>query len=309
MYNLNVPLDFEGLNVYNSTRSVAGRVQNDINTRYYMRALWQRAISGTTFYLPNEWMKARRYFKNVLFGLGYIGIIKTPEYGIIPQICTVSGYGLFLQPTDLLVCQPLCEFVGTIGEDCQVIHLGDYMGIWDIVEHYAIRLSIAITSLDCSLMNERISFLAAGKNKVASETLKYLYEKISAGEPFAVYDEKALKSNDLDDKNEPIWTYSQDVQSQYISDKLLADIDTILQQFDREVGIAAVGEKKERMLTNEVDLQLEDSNARASSWFESLTDSFDLTNALFPDLNLSFTMNYGGEVHEYNTETNTNRTL
>ena len=63
------------------------------------------------------------------------------------------------------------------------------------------------------------------------------------------------------------------------------------------------------MLTNEVDLQLEDSNARASSWFESLTDSFDLTNTLFPDLNLSFTMNYGGEVHEYNTETNANRTL
>lgn len=300
MSNFNIPLDFEGLNLYNSNRSVAGRVQNDINTRYYMRALWQRAISGTTFKLPEEWKKARRYFKNVLFGIGYIGVIKSPQYGIIPQICTISGYGLFLQPTDLLVCQPLCEFEGTIGEDCQVIHLGDYIGIWDIIEHYAIRLSIAITSLDCALMNERISLLAAGKNKAATETLKYLYEKISAGEPFAVYDDKTLKSNDLDEKSEPIWTYSQDVQSQYISDKLLADIDTILQQFDREVGIAAVGEKKERMLTNEVDLQLEDSNARASSWFECLSDSLDLTNDLFPSLGLSFSMNYGGEVHEYN---------
>ena len=274
-----------------------------------MRALWQRAISGTTFKLPEEWKKARRYFKNVLFGLGYIGVIKSPQYGIIPQMCTISGYGLFLQPTNLLVCQPLCEFEGVIGEDCQVIHIGDYMGIWDIIEHYAIRLSIAITSLDCALMNERISLLAAGKNKAATETLKYLYEKISAGEPFAVYDDKTLKSNDLDEKSEPIWTYSQDVQSQYISDKLLADIDTILQQFDREVGIAAVGEKKERMLTNEVDLQLEDSNARASSWFECLSDSFDLTNDLFPSLGLSFSMNYGGEVHEYNAKTNTNRTL
>lgn len=309
MNNFSVPMDFDGLNLYNSMRSVAGRVQNDINTQYYMRALWQRAISGTTFRLPEAWKKARRYFKNVLFGLGYIGVIDSPQYGIIPQICTISGYGLFLQPTDLLVCQPLCEFEGTIGENCQVIHLGDYMGIWDIVEHYAIRLSIAITSLDCALMNERISILAAGKNKVAVETLKYLYEKISAGEPFAVYDKSALKSNDLDEKSEPIWTFSQDAQSQYISDKLLADIDTILQQFDREVGIAAIGEKKERMVTNEVDMQVEDSCARSTTWFECLSDSVALTNDLFAGLDIGFTMNYGGEAHEYNAKNDANRSL
>jgi hypothetical protein len=113
-----------------------------------------------------------------------------------------------------------------------------------------------------------------------------------------VYD-KAIKSDDLDDDNEPIWTFSQDVASQYISDKLLADIDTILKQFDHEIGIAAVGEKKERMITDEVATQNEDSCARASTWFESLSDSFDNVNKLFPDLNLSFTMKYGGEEHVY----------
>lgn len=307
MYNISIPQDFEGLNGYNSMRSVAGRVQDDENTRFYMRALWQRAIAGTTFKLPKSWRKAKRYFKNVLFSLGYIGVIDTPKYGIIPQICSFSGYGLFLQPTQMLVNQPLVEFNGTIGENCELIHLcGDFRGIWDIVEHFAIRLSVAITSLDCALMNERISFLAAGKSKQAAETLKYLYEKISAGEPFAVYD-KAIKSDSIDGNDEPIWTYSQDVASQYISDKLLADIDTILMQFDKEIGIAAVGEKKERMLTDEIAMQNEDACARSSTWFENLSDSFDLVNELFPDLNLSFTMKYGGESYEYNAETNANR--
>ena len=307
MYGLSIPTDYEGLNVYNSTRSVAGRVQNDLNTTFYMRALYQRAIAGTTFELPNDWRRAKRYFKNVLFSQGFIGVIKTPKYGIIPQICTFNGYGLFLQPVNMVVCQPLIEFEGVIGEDCELIHLcGDYRGIWDIVEHFAIRLSVAITSLDCALMNERVSLLAAGKSKQAAETIKFLYEKISAGEPFAVYD-KAIKSNALDDKDEPIWTYSQDVASQYISDKLLADIDTILMQFDKEIGIAAVGEKKERMLTDEIAMQNEDSCARASTWFENLSDSFDLCNELFPELNLSFTMKYGGEVHEYNAENDANR--
>lgn len=309
MYDIQVPTDFEGLNTYNSMRSVAGRIQNDFNTAFYMRALYQRVLAGTKFKLPKAWRRSKRYFKNVLFGLGYIGVIDTPKYGVIPQICTFSGYGLYLQPVKIIVNQPLVSFEGTIGENCELIHLcGDYHGIWDIVEHFAIRLSVAITSLDCSLINERLSVLAAGKSKQAAETLKFLYEKISAGEPFAVYD-KAIKSDSIDGSDEPIWTFSQDVAQQYISDKLLADIDTILMQFDKEVGIAAVGEKKERMLTDEISMQNEDACARSSTWFENLSDSFDLVNELFPDLNLSFTMKYGGEEHEYKPEINANRTL
>lgn len=307
MYNISVPTDFEGLNTYNSMRSVAGRVQNDLNTAFYMRALYQRAIAGTKFRLPKAWRRSKRYFKNVLFSLGYIGVVNTPEYGVIPQICTFSGYGLYLQPVKMIVSQPLVQFEGTIGENCELIHLcGDYMGIWDIVEHFAIRLSVAITSVDCALVNERLSVLAAGKSKQASETLKYLYEKISAGEPFAVYD-KAIKSDSIDGNDEPIWTFSQDVANQYISDKLLADIDTILMQFDKEIGIAAVGEKKERMLTDEIAMQNEDACARSSTWFENLSDSFDLVNELFPDLGLSFTMKYGGETYEYNATSDINR--
>lgn len=309
MYGIDIPMDFEGLNQYNSMRSVAGRVQNDLNTQFYMRALWQRAIAGTKFRLPKSWRKAKRYFKNVLFSLGYIGVIDTPKYGVIPQICGFSGYGLFLQPTTMLVNQPLVQFEGTIGDNCEIIHLcGDFRGIWDIVEHYAIRLSVAITSVDCALINERVSLLAAGKNKAASETLKYLFERISAGEPFSVYDQKTLKSDGLTD-DDPIWTFSQDVANQYVSDKLLADIDTILMQFDKEIGIAAVGEKKERMLTDEIAMQNEDACARSSTWFENLSDSFDLVNELFPELNLSFTMKYGGESYEYNAETDSNRVV
>ena len=303
MYNCSIPADYEGLNLYNSMRSVAGRVQNDYNTQYFMRALYQRAISGTRFKLPKAWRRAKRYFKNVTFTQGFIGVIRSPQYGIIPQICSFSGYGLYRQPVKMLVNQPLVQFEGTIGEDCELILLcGDYMGIWDIVEHYAIRLSVAVTSLDCALVNERISLLAAGKNKAAVETLKYLYEAISAGEPFQVYDKSYLKDEGLDGDQDSIWTYSQDVASQYISDKLLADIDTILMQFDKEIGIAAVGEKKERMLNDEIAMQQEDSCARPSTWFENLSDSFDLANELF-DLDLSFTMHYGGNDYEYTPAT------
>ena len=309
MCNISIPCDYEGLNGYNSYRSVAGRVQNDLNTQYYMRALYQRAISGTTFKLPASWALGKRYFKNVLFSLGFIAVIKTEKYGVIPQICSFDGYGLFLQPTDVLVRQPLVDFKGKIGENCEVINLcGDYMGIWDIVEHYAIRLSTAIASLDVSLFNERIALMAGAKNKSAAETLKVMYEKLSAGEPFISFD-KIIKGEGLDGSDDPIWTFTQDVGANYISDKILADMRTILEDFDKEVGIMAVGEKKERMITDEVNIMQDDSCARSSTWFENLTDSFDRVNNLFPSLGLSFEMKYGGEVHEYNTKTDTNRNV
>ena len=309
MFDFSIPQDFEGLNLYNSMRSVAGRVQNDENTRYYMRALYQRVLSGAKFKLPKAWAQGTRYFKNVLFTMGYIGIVKTQEYGVIPQICAPNGYGLFLQPTDLMVNQPLVNFEGVIGDNCEIIHLtNDWLGVWDIVEHYAIRLSIAITSVDVSLFNERLSVIAAAKNKSAANTLKYLFEKVSAGEPFAVYD-KAMKGEGMDGENDPIWTFSQDVANNYITDKLLNDIDTILRQFDNEIGILAINGKKERMITNEVEAEADDACARATTWEENLTDSFDRVNALFPGLNLSFTLKYGGESHEYNAASNANRNV
>lgn len=306
---MEIPCNFESLNIYNSQRSVAGRVQNDLNTAYYMRALYQRLLSGATFKLPKAWEQGKRYFKNVLFSMGFIGIVKTNEYGVIPQIATPTGYGLFLQPTKLLVNQPLVNFEGTIGEDCEVIHLtNDWLGIWDIVEHYAIRLSVAITSVDVSLINSRVALLAAAKSKGAAETLKFLYEAISAGEPFKVYD-KAVKGEGLDGADDPIWTYHQDVKNNYITTDLLEDMATILRQFDNEVGILALEGKKERMITDEVTANSDDTCARASCWLENLTDSFNRVNALFPELDLSFTLKYGGEDHEYNATTNDDRSI
>lgn len=297
----NVPAYYEGLggyDVYTGSRSTSGLVQNDLTTHYCMRSLYQRVYAGFIPENPKSWNK--RYFKNVLLSLGYIGIIKTDLYGVIPQIAQPSGeLGLYLQPTRLIVSQPLVQFDGEIGEDCELIMLTpDWSGIMDIVEFYAKRLSLAFTSLDVALVNSRTAMIAVAKNKSAAETVKALYEKLSAGEPLLIHD-KTLKDESLDGKDEPIWTYSTDVKQNYIVTDLLADIQTIIDEFDKEIGIAAIGQKKERMITDEVSQLTADSCARSETWFDCLSDSYDKVNELFPDLNLSFSLKYAGEVHKY----------
>lgn len=299
--HVDIPAYYEGLggyNIYEGARGTSGLVQNDLTTRYCMRSLYQRIYAGFIPENPKSWNN--RYYKNVLLRLGYIGIINTPLYGKIPQISQPSGeLGLYLQPTKLIVAQPLVQFEGEIGTDCELVMLTpDWCGVLDIVEFYAKRLSIAFTSLDVALINCRAALVAVGKNKSATETIKALYEKLSAGEPLLVYD-KQLKDESLDGKDEPIWTFSLDVKQNYIVTDILENIQTIIDDFDREIGIAAIGQKKERMITDEVTQLTADACARSETWFDCLTASYDKVNELFPDLELSFTLKYGGEVHRY----------
>ena len=277
--------NFESINLYNGTRSPSGTVEYDLTTAYFFRSLYQRALSNFNFKLPNSWNMG--YFKNVLFGMGYIGVIKTSNYGIIPQICNPYGYGIYLQPTNLRVAQPLITFDGVIGDDCEIIKLcPDYSGILDIVEHYASKLSKCWTSIEVSLVNSRVGMIAFPKNKNASEAIRYLVERLTAGEPLMCAD-KVLKEGI--EEGDPLFTYFGEPAKNYITDKLLNDFTTILNSFDREIGIPIVSNKKERMIESEVDALISDSGSRIDTWKESLNDSIIRVNKLF-NLNISFTV-------------------
>ena len=276
--------DYEFINQYDGLRSTTGTVENDLTTRYFARCLYQRATSIFDFNLPKEWNK--QYFTNVLFSRGFIGVINTPEYGVIPQVCTLSGYGLYMNPTTILVSQPLVSFKGEIGEDCELIKLTpDYQGIMDIVEHYAIQLSTVFTSIKSSLVNSRLAYLLLAKDKATAETLKIVAEKISAGETTIICD-KHLKGDDLSG-NEPIYTEAYNPKDSYITDLLLSDMQTILNSFDSEIGIPTVNSKKERMIDAEANYLISDSISRKSLWSSCLDETFDNVNSLF-NLNISY---------------------
>ena len=307
-----MPFDYEFINQYEGRRTPTGTVEYDLTTNYFFRCLYQRALSVFSFSLPDGWNK--RYFKNVLFGTGFIGIIKTAKYGIIPQIANISGYGLYLQPTKLLVAQPLVNFEGTLNDNCSLIRLTpDYKGITDIVEHYAIALAKCYTSVNVSLENARVSVIAYAKNKQAAETLKVIAEKISSGESLVITDKIVKNTDDLSGNSDPIFTAAFDVGNNYITTKLLADFTTILNQFDREIGIPVVDEKKERRIETEVNTLISDTGTRIETWKECLEESIEETKAVFPDIDISFTTTFdrlkGGINNVLGSTSDTDRTV
>lgn len=305
MYS-SIPMDYSEINLYQGTRAPTGEVLRSQAGAYFWRCLYHRLISTIDFRLPDTWEK--NYFKNVLFGLGFIGVIPTAQYGVIPQFCTLTGYGIYRQPLDLRVASPLIQYSGRIGQECELIRLTpDYIGVCDIVDHYADRLANLYGALGMAIENSKLATLFFPHNQAAAQAVKGLMERISSGEA-RVYADKLLKEDIAGQEDFTILTTN--AKENYIVDQILTDMQAVVSEFDREIGIPTIPGKKERYTSDEISAVTSDSAARLSLWSECLDETITRVNTMFPELQLSFTTvgkEAGANVDS--TETDIDRTV
>lgn len=269
---------------------------------YWERSLFQRACSTLEFELPPEWGgEVRDFFYYCLFKLGYIVVFDERESGVIFQPCNLRGQNLFYQPTKALISNPAFKksFTKTIGKDCELIKLTpDYMGIWDIIAYYAEKLSSLDSAINMSIINNKFAYVLGAKNKAAAEALKKVLSKINKGEPAVIVDSTIFKQ-DGQSKDTPIDLLERPgLKQSYITSDQLMDFQTILNNFDAEVGIPTIPyHKKERMVTSEAESRMIDSTSRSLIWFRTLEASIDKVNKMF-NLNISVEQTYKAEGEE-----------
>ena len=254
---------------------------------FWERALFQRAASVIDFKdLPDAWGGATKdFFTYCLYKFGYVGVFNSDEYGLVFQPGNISGFNIYYQPVKFIIANPHMQITKnefTIGDDVELIKLTpDYMGIWDIISYYAEKLATLDNALNMSLINNKFAFMLAAKNKQASEAFKKMIDKVNAGEPAVIYDQKLV--NDQQDKTEPWQLWSRDhMKENYLTTMQLADFNTILHNFDKEIGIPTLPvEKKERMITDEAQSTVIDAISRSEIWLETLESSLELVNNKF----------------------------
>ena len=289
-----IPTNYEFENLYNSMRSPSSvHCRNTALVEYYTKYLLEKAISVFKFDgIPDKW--AMNYFQYVLFGYGYVAIINTDKYGVIPQLSGLTGYNVFYQPTMVTIANPLLDGLKTleIGTQCEIIKLQpNYSGVMDIVTTYADLMALCLETAGINLLNSKMSYIFFSQNKSGAETFKKMYDKIASGEPMAVID-KSL----LDDEGNPAWTmFTQNVGQNYITDKILNDLQTIEDQFNTEIGIPnANTQKKERLIVDEVNANNIDTNAKIALWLETMQRDIGKVNQMF-GLNLSVSYRFDNE--------------
>ena len=272
-------------NIFNS-ETVPGAVhlQNNFTAGFYRRYLFEKVISVYKWNLPKWWNKD--YFLYVLYSMGYIGIINTDKYGIIPQFGTISGYNVFYAPSNFLVSNPLLPTKSyKIGEETELIKLqGNYGGIVDLVNFYAGKLALVAESIDANLINSKAAAVFFAKNKGAADSLKKMYDQIASGNPAVVVDKELL-----DETGKPNWIFFQNnLKQNYIVSDLLADMRKLENQFCTDVGLPNTNtEKKERLTDDEVNSNNVETQSRAELWLERLKEGCEAVNAMFPGIDIS----------------------
>lgn len=289
------PLNYEKINIGAGTYNPSPvKAYNNQTFNYWYRWLFQRATSVFDFTLPEEWQGKRKdFFLWCLFKYGFVAITYTDKFGYIFQPCTLSGYDLYYQPTRAIITNPVYKAELKVGTDCELLKMTpDYFGVVDIIAYYAEKLSTLDGAINMSLINNKFAFMLMAKNKPMAEALKKVMDKINKGEPTIIVDQKVF--NDKIDGEEP-WQFLDrpNLKQSYITTEQLQDFNTILNNFDAEIGIPTIPyQKKERMVTSEAESRILDSSAKSIVWYECMESSIKTIHDIYPDLILDVKMRY-----------------
>lgn len=254
-------------------------VEKNATAAYFAKYLLEKALAVFKWELPKTWNKD--YFLYSLYVNGFVGVFNSgAKYGVVPQWGTLNGYNIFYAPAKFVYSNPL---LGTgelvIHEDCELIKLqGNYTGIWDMICYYAGKMALLAEALDMNAINVKSSKLFFTKNKAAAESLKKLFDRVSSGNPCVVLD-----SNLLNDEGKLTWEWFNDNLGQnYIVDDLLIDLRKLENEFCTDLGIPNSNtEKRERMITDEVNSNNTETALRAELWLERLKEDVERVNTMF----------------------------
>lgn len=274
------PYDYEYINMYNAVRSPSTVHAKNTSLAYFFRKyLLMKVFSVFDFTVPENWNES--FFKYVLFGFGYVAVINTDKFGVIPQNCTLYGIGVYYQPTNVIIANPLLKGIKTpvIDKQCTLIKCQpNYSGIMDIVSYYADMLAVASESLGINMFNTKLAYVFASENKTQAESFKKMYDEIASGNPSSFVDRKLFR-----DDGTPNWLmFNQDVKQTYVGLELLETLQKIDNMFDTLVGIPNSNtEKRERMIVDEVNANNFDTQALAYQWYIEINKGMEKTRDMF----------------------------
>lgn len=301
---MRIPVNYDKINFETGTYTPNTMITcNNATYDYWFRSLFQRALSVIRVDgMPDNWGEDEKDFLFwCLFMYGYVACFNSSKFGKSFQPCTLNGYDFYYQFTEAIITNPKLKVTLQIHKDCEILKIApDYMGISDIIDKYARRLSNIDPAIDMSIEGSKYTNIWGARNKAGAKFLQKVRDFISRGETAVVFDTSILLPLDKVTKEDIVVDLSQkDIKNTYLGTQLLQDIQTILNEFDTEVGIPTLPyQKKERMVTDEAESKQEDATSRSKVWVDTM-------NGCFKDINKLLNTNMRA-VHNYDTPESNN---
>ena len=305
------PLNYDKIDLYQGTFTPSDKYSDSLAFDFWCRALYQRALSVFDFEnLPTDFNRqeiALLYY--LVYSNGFCGAFPTAEYGNIINPVTPTGLDVFFGFDGFLVANPYLKeydkkefklyklgLKEKLGSEFNPEEYGviiqmspDFIGIWDIICYYAEKLANMSAALDMNIENSKLAYVIGANSKSGTNFLKKCFDKIKAGATAIIFDSRITPTEEFT----TLETFQRDnLKSSYMVTDFNQDIQTLINQFDAEIGIVNVPyEKKERMTSFEAQSKQSDGIARATLWKDTLQRSFDEFNELFGE-NVKVVYNY-----------------
>ena len=159
----------------------------------------------------------------------------------------------------------------------------------DLVDYYADMMALAAETFGVNMMNSHLSYIFPADKQNIAESFKKMFDRVSSGEPAVVID-KALFKEDGSVSWEP---FTQNIGQNYIADRVISDLRKLEAEFDTKIGIPnANTDKRERLITSEVEANNTETEILVDSWLENLQQGIDQTKELFGLTDLSVQLRY-----------------
>lgn len=288
---------------YSSYSPSTLHTRNNALFSYFFRYLFMELMSKFKFTIPEHW--AMNYFRGILFGRGFISVVKTDKYGVICQDCGLMGYNVFYQPTNAVISNPLLTGIlqPRIGKECAIIKIkDDYTGILDLLAYYADHMALITESAEMNIANSKVAFMFSAKNRAGAESMKKVLDQIMSGNVGVFYDEK-LRRDRNGQSETPYDVFNQNVKNIYIAGDLIDLLRRYKEMFFNDVGINSVNTtKKERLITDEANANNEERMSKIQLMIENIRTGMNEANKIF-GINLSVELTGEGVYNERNINT------
>ena len=277
---MGIPVDYTYINAVNGQKNPSTiHTQNLALTKFFERYLIDDFLGQWEVKLPETW--AYNYTMYTVVYFGFLAVINTDKFGVIPQHCNLYGFDVMYQPTTAQIINPLIPNAidARIHRDTELIKLfPDFGGIYDLIQFYAEKMALLSEGIDVNIINSKLSYIIGVDNKSSAETFKKMIDKVASGEACVVTG-KELFSED----GTPMWNiFAQNLKQNYIASQQLEDLKKLKLMFDTDVGIPnANTEKKERLTDDEVNSNNVETQTKIELIADSLEESADRVNKMF----------------------------
>lgn len=268
---------------------------DNVTTQYYIRYLLKRAMSVFEFDgIPDNW--DLNYFRYVLFCWGHLVVIDSPTVGVIPQACTLGGYGVYRTPTWANVANPALPpsetgryWLNAVwnyqkhpdikGTGVLVKLQPDYRGILDVCTITAERLAYMHEALVMNLANSKLAYIIGAGDKGAAETFKAAIDSIQEGN-LAVAAGRNLWNKDT---GEPLWMgFANNLRANYIATDILENMRSELNDFNSFLGIPNTNYNKTAHMTEaEIAANDVETESLVDVMLETLKSCIDDVNSTY----------------------------